>query len=119
MSNTAQNRLSRHNSICFIFPGTYPRRTDIYICMPSQLNAKDVEPITQGILSRNPKAGVQNLKREMQIPEKSKSNLKMKSRESILPQINLLLVKWRPWSRATRALSQRQLLYPLKEDSEF
>lgn len=119
MSNTAQNRLSRHNSICFFFPGTYPRRTDIYICMPSQLHAKDAEPINTSILSRNPKTGPQNLKREIHTPENSQSDRnirrrKMKPRESSLPKIGQRLVKRRPWSRATRALSQRQLLYPLR-----
>ena len=43
MSNRAQNSLSLHNSICCVFPGTSPRRMNIYICMPSQLNTRDTE----------------------------------------------------------------------------
>lgn len=74
MSNTAKNRLSLHSPICFPFPGTYPRRMDVYICMPSiKLKRYLLGTLTQGMLPRNPKTGSQNLKTEVNKPQSTAS----------------------------------------------
>lgn len=120
MSNRAQNSLSLHNSICCVFPGTSPRRMNIYICMPSQLNTRDTEhkACYQEILKQKHRILGEKYKPQRTASPTSLQRRKTKLRAHILTNINQLLVKRRPWAGPPEPFPGK-LLYPLKKDTEF